>query len=88
MKNTWKVLIGLEMARHGESWEDVEANTMTEEEMNKVFDFYSHGGTKGCSFTVWTRARVYFPVSYDGAESVGSVSRHPDGKPTPHLSGD
>lgn len=67
-------------------WADVEANTMTEEEMAKNFDS-GYGGTEGCPFTVWTKSRVYFPICYDGAEWVGSMSRNPDGKPTDHQGG-
>lgn len=33
-------------------------------------------------FTAWSEARVYFPICYDGSQWVGSVSRHPDDKPT------
>lgn len=85
MKN-WKTMLGYALKGHGESWEDVEANTMTEEEMAKGFDA-GFGGTEGCPFTVWTRNTVYFPICYDGAEWVGSVSRHPDGEPTSHQGG-
>lgn len=35
------------------------------------------GGTNGPRFTVWTKTRVFFPVCYDGAEWVESVSRDP-----------
>lgn len=71
---------------NGESWDDVEANTMTEEEMAK--EFYSgFGEPEGRPFTVWTKRSVYFPVCHDGSESVGRVSRHPNGVPTWHLGG-
>jgi hypothetical protein len=59
---------------------------MTDEEMNKEFDS-GYGGTKGVPFTVWTKNTVYFPICYDGAEWVGSVSRNPDGKSTEHQGG-
>ena len=80
----WKILIEDVMKNHGETWEDVEASTMTEEEM--LTEFYSgFGGPEGCPFTVWTKNRVYFPVVYDGAEWASSVSRNPNGKPTTHV---
>lgn len=84
--DNWKTMLDEALKENGESWADVEANTMTEEEMAKNFDA-GYGGTEGCPFTVWTKNRVYFPICYDGAEWVGSVSRNPDGKPTDHQGG-
>lgn len=79
----WKSMLDEALKENGESWSDVEANTMTDEEMNKMFDS-GYGGTKGCAFTVWTKNSVYFPICYDGSEWVGRVARNPDGKPTYH----
>lgn len=47
------------------------------------------GGEEGYGFTLWTSARVYFPVCYDGAESVASVPRNPANPPayTRHVGG-
>ena len=45
------------------------------------------GAHEGIPFTMWTKKRVYFPVEYDGAEWVSSVSRNPDGEPTGHVGG-
>jgi hypothetical protein len=82
----WKTMLGEALKENDESWEDVEANTMTEEDMAKNF-YTGYGGTEGCAFTVWTNNTVYFPICYDGSEWVGSVSRNPDGKPTGHQGG-
>lgn len=82
----WKIMLGEALEDNGESWEDIEENTMTEEDMMKNFDD-DFGTTNGCPFTVWTKNTVYFPICYDGAEWVGSVSRNPDGKPTYHQGG-
>ena len=82
----WKTMLDEALKENGESWDDVEANTMTEEEMAKGFDA-GYGGTEGCPFTIWTKNTVYFPVCYDGAEWVGSVARNPDGRPTNHQGG-
>jgi hypothetical protein len=84
--NNWKEMLLDVMWEQGETLADIEANTMTDEEMNKEFDS-GYGGTKGVSFTVWTKNTVYFPICYDGAEWVGSVSRNPDGKSTEHQGG-
>ena len=82
----WKELLEEAMACRGEKLPDLEANTLTEADMAKEFDC-GFGGTEGIPFTAWSANTVYFPIEYDGAEWVGSVSRHPDGKPTNHQGG-
>lgn len=82
----WKEMIEFEMKGHQETFEDVVECTLSEEQLVKNFDC-GYGGTEGEPFTVWTANRVYFPICYDGAEWVESVSRNPDGKPTPHFGG-
>lgn len=82
----WKKMIDGALQENGESWEDVEANTMSEQDMTKEFN-NGYGSINGCPFTIWTKASVYFPLCYDGAEWVGRVSRNPDGKPTEHQGG-
>ena len=79
----WKEMLEERMAANGETWDDVEANTMTEQEMVREFD-YGYGVVEGAPFTLWTKNHVYFPLCYNGTEWVGSVSRNPDGKPTQH----
>ena len=74
------------MKSRGEELSDLIANTMNDAEMEKAFDS-GYGGTEGIPFTAWTEKTVYFPIQYDGAEWVGSVSRHPDGIPTDHQGG-
>lgn len=78
MMQSWKTLLDYEIRENGESWDDVESNTMTEAEMEKEFIF----SADACAFTIWTKKYVYFPCEYDGDAAVGHVSRHPDGKPT------
>ena len=82
----WKELIEQQMNLKSETFEDVVECTLTEEELVEHFDA-GYGGSEGKPFTLWTTHRVYFPVVYDGAEWVGSVSRNPDGKPTYHFGG-
>lgn len=84
--SNWKEMLECEMKVRGETMADLEANTLTDTDM--VMDFYSgFGGINGAPFTAWTAKTVYFPACYDGAEWVGSVSRHPDGIPTEHQGG-
>lgn len=86
LTSNWKKLIQYEMELQGETFEDVVECTLTDEDL--MVEFYSgHGMSEGKPFTLWTTNRVYFPVTYDGAEWVESVSRNPDGKPTYHFGG-
>lgn len=83
---TWKEQILKGMNVVGETFQDVVSCTLTDEELLKKFDD-DYGPKEGLAFTLWTSNRVYFPVVYDGAEWVESVSRDPDGKPTDHVGG-
>ena len=65
---TWRELITEELTRKGETWADVEACTLREEDMD---DIEVNG------FTLWTHNRVYFPVSEGGALWVASAPRTP-----------
>lgn len=86
-KTNWETLLERAMQKRGETLADLEANTLTEADMVKEFDC-TYGSTNGGKpFTAWTAKTVYFPLCFDGAEWVGSVSRHPDGQPTKHQGG-
>ena len=82
----WREDLTGALSLNGETWADVEAHTLTDEQLDARFD-HGYGGTEGAPFTLWTKKRVYFPGQYDGAEWVASVARHPDGKPTDHVGG-
>lgn len=86
MMKTWKKLLTEELEFNGETFDDIESITLTEEQLLKSFDS-GYGVPEGEPFTAWTAKHVYFPVQYDGSEWVTSVSRHPDGKPTGHIGG-
>ena len=83
---TWKELLKETMQMRGETIADLVACTLTDAELVAEFDS-GYGGTEGQPFTAWTANTVYFPICYDGAEWVGSVSRNPDGKLTDHQGG-
>jgi hypothetical protein len=83
---TWRKKLSSSMEDYDESFSDLVSITLSDQELDEDFD-YSFGGIEGKDFTAWTKNRVYFPVVYDGLEWVGSVSRHPDGKPTIHQGG-
>lgn len=83
---TWRDLLTKALEAHGESPDDIEATTLTDRDLDAEWDNGYVNGGEGVPFTVWTKARVYFPArSYDGEESVESVARHPDGKRTLHI---
>ncbi len=63
------------MKADGESFID-RVCTLTDEEMSKPFDD-SFGFPEGAAFTAWGERWVYFPLSYDGAESIGHAPRNP-----------
>lgn len=83
---TWRQEISDAMSEAGETFADIDSITLSDEELDCEFDS-GYGGENGLPFTAWTKARVYFPVCYDGAEWVTSVARNPDGKPTEHVGG-
>lgn len=83
---TWRKLIEKELNAQNETWVDVVSCTLLEKELDEEFDA-GFGLPEGKPFTLWTHDRVYFPVCYDGAEWVSSVSRLPDAVPTKHVGG-
>lgn len=86
MDTCWKKLIENEMKERNETFADLESCTLSSAQLTAGFNS-DFGAVQGVPFTAWTAKTVYFPVCYDGAEWVGSVSRHPDGKATEHIGG-
>lgn len=75
------------MRKYKDDWKNVISMHPEEEEwLDYLFDD-DFGTIEGESFTIWTKKRVYFPVTYDGSEWAASVSRFPDGKSTEHIGG-
>lgn len=83
---TWRDLISKEMYNNGDGWPDV-VHVSPGADLGRTFNA-GHGGSEGDPFTLWTRQYVYFPVTYDGAEWVGSVPREPCDKATAHVGGE
>lgn len=84
---TWRELITRRMDAHKDGWDHLVSCTLSDEELDVKFDD-GYGISQGKPFTLWTTGYVYFPIVYDGAEYVGSVSRSPDGEPTEHFGGE
>ena len=74
--DTWRNLITKVMQQYSESWDDVVGCTLSGKALDEKFAATSYG-IDGQPFTLWTKYRVYFPVTYDGTEWVDSVARHP-----------
>lgn len=84
---TWRKLLEEALSDNKETWKDIEALCPKKDKwLDFLFDD-DFGALEGDPFTVWTKNNVYFPVSYDGSEWVGSVSRNPNDKPTNHIGG-
>ena len=71
----WKEMIHAERERQHDHTQTVKC-TLTDDELLIEFDG-GYGGTEGRDFTMWTDKRVYYPISYDGAEWVESAPRNP-----------
>lgn len=85
-ETSWREQIEREMADHGDSFANVVACTLDDAGLDARFD-PGYGGTEGAAFTLWTAARVYFPVCYDGAEWCGSAPRNPCDEALEHQGG-
>ena len=75
---TWRKMI--EGCANGDT---IIACTISDEELDRNFDD-GFGHPEGSPFTAWSNDYVYFPVEYDGAESVGCAPRNPCDKHTNH----
>ena len=91
MTESWQDMLDVALTNNNESKDDIvmaNISTPTDEwdtdhddyGVAASFDRQFHsgfGGTEGDYFTVWTNDWVYFPICYDGAESVGRIRRNP-----------
>ena len=86
MATSWRFLINDALVEHGETWTDVEYNTLSERGLDREFDEECPNGS-GEPFTMWTKERVYFPViqSRSGFTRVESVPRNPNYELTSHI---
>ncbi len=82
--DTWREMI--EGERSDQKDGPLIACTLSDEELDREFDS-GYGIEEGKPFTAWSERRVYFPVCYDGAESVGSAPRNPCDEATRHQGG-
>ncbi len=81
---TWRDLIMVALHAQEETFADIVASVPTGTNWLHVEFKPRAWASEGCPFTLWTKARVYFPVTDCLSEWVGSVSRKPDDHATLH----
>ena len=82
---TWQEELEAEMERVGDPG-PVLARAPNEAAFAVQFDA-GYGGPDGPHVLAWTEQRVYFPVTYDGSESMGSAPRNPVPEGQEHVGG-
>lgn len=85
---SWGEMLEYAFKDNGDDFSKI-ITTLTERELNEKFDSgYGDGETEGVSFTAWGENWVYFPIRYDGSESVGSAPRNPCNTKLGHQGGE
>jgi len=79
---TWRIEINYVLPKG----ETIIACTITDEQLDKVFNS-DYGCTEGIPFTAWSENWVFFPICYDGSESVGCAPRNPCDRSMNHQGG-
>jgi len=72
---TWFNMLKDQMTQLGDDF-DKRVCTLDEAGLLVAFDD-GFGAINGAAFTAWGENYVYFPLEYDGAESVGHAPRNP-----------
>jgi len=93
--NSWNKMLAAELERRNDTFVslciEIEGTPtfvpLNHYQFSATFDT-SYGRCKGCHFTAWGESHVYFPVTYDGAEWIGSVPRNPEPCATEHFGED
>lgn len=83
---SWESMLKEAFKETGDNYEKMET-TLTDEEIKQKFDD-GYGGSEGDHFTTWGDVYVYFPIVYDGAESIGYAPRNPCDIKTSHWGGE
>ena len=72
---SWSDLLKEAMEANGDTFPPLFC-TLSDKQLRVEFDG-SFGCVEGKPFTAWGEKWVYFPLNYDGAESVGCAPRDP-----------
>lgn len=73
--SSWYKMLKEKMEADGEDFEK-RICTLDEQALHVTFNA-GYGLPEGEPFTAWGEKWVYFPIEYDGSESVGHAPRHP-----------
>ncbi len=80
LNTSWRELVIECMAEHSESWADVEATTLSNEELDRR-RYSEHGGVDGedeaALLNVWTARSVYVGTGEEYRPGVRWIPRHP-----------
>lgn len=82
---TWRAELAHRMTQDDDPG-PVVAVAPDESALDVLFDG-GYGTASGPEILVWTETRVYFPVTYDGAEWLESAPRNPQPAGQPHSGG-
>lgn len=74
-ETTWREMIEYVAEHLGEDVSTLQV-APNDDAIDVIFD-NGHGSIEGPKFLAWTTNYVYFPVDYDGFETVGSAPRNP-----------
>lgn len=85
-RTTWEQALADAMERYGDAG-PVLYYAPDIESFRVEFD-PGYGGSEGPPVLAWTENRVYFPVTYDGAEWLGSAPRNPQFEGQGHVGGE
>jgi hypothetical protein len=86
MSTTWRE--ELKAAMHSASDPGPVVAVAPDEATLDVIFHEDFGGSEGPSVLIWTEQRVYFPVTYDGSEWLGSAPRNPQASGQEHVGGE
>jgi hypothetical protein len=86
-KQSWYEMLKEVVKETGDTLDCVIQNcTIDFEQLTTMFDS-GYGGYEGVPFTAWGEKYVYFPIGYDGAESIGHAPRNPCDESMQHQGG-
>lgn len=88
MNTTWRELIQKEMKKNNDSFDNIEFSISREENWLDLDFDRGYGFKEGPPFSLWTKTRVYFPVTYNGSEWCSSVPRNPSEEIIKHIGGE
>ena len=84
---TWREQLAAARQANGDTTPVAAVAGCCDDVLDAAFD-PGYGGAEGPDVLIWTEDFVYFPVTYDGAKSLGSAPRNPRPEPQHHVGGE